>query len=437
MRKPKALPPPAIRRLEALKAEYKLVKGVRAPKGLKGNNADWLFEQIKAAKAAAAAKAVLAKAEEAKRLKREKYEEDIWRNMRKKYEEDNRLKKEDALRQKQEGHWWTCLQETAGGSAPTPSVDGGDGGARGHCWICLEGNRDYERGSAGAAGGSSVGPLLHQGCGCRGAAGFAHLPCLVDYAARQPRSGDLLQCKQCRTCGQSFTGDMRLGLAQAHWEMVQGLPAEAVERRQAMNRLALALQLCSGDHEAARPLLEECLAVARRVGGDEHPNTLAAITNLASLHQVMGHLEQALALGTEALAVKRRTLGSEHPDTLLSINNLASTHVSARNYDLAMPLCEEALDVRRRTLGDQHVGTLDFICKLAVVRAQMGELAEAVTLLREAVTGRRLLLGEEHPQTRQAVDDLWRVSEALVARKPQRGGGAGGAAAAGLLLLGS
>jgi hypothetical protein len=198
------------------------------------------------------------------------------------------------------------MQETEGGSA-APSVDGG--GARGHCWICLEGNGDeHEGGSAGAAaGGSSVGSLLHQGCGCRGTAGFAHLPCLVDYAVRQARSGQLLQWKQCRTCEQRFTGDMRLGLAEAHWDIVQGLPADDADRHFAMSALAGALQQCSHDSEAALPLLEECLAVARRVGGDEHPATLAAIANLAQMHREMGHLEQALALGTEALAVLRRT----------------------------------------------------------------------------------------------------------------------------------
>jgi hypothetical protein len=127
-----------------------------------------------------------------------------------------------------------------------------------------------------------------------------------------------LQWQQCRTCEQSFTGDMQLGLAEAHWEMVQGLPAEDWERHDAMNGLALALQQCSHDYEAALPLLEECLAVARRVVGDEHPDTLAAISNLANLHREMGHLEQALTLGSETLAVKRRTLGSEHPKTLVS-----------------------------------------------------------------------------------------------------------------------
>jgi tetratricopeptide (TPR) repeat protein len=317
------------------------------------------------------------------------------------------------------------MQETAGGSAAT-SVDGGDGAPRGHCWICLEGNGDDEGGSAGAAGGSSVGSLLHQGCGCRGAAGFAHLACLVDYAVKQPREGELLQWQDCRTCEQSFTGDMQLGLAQAHWEILvqaaglgDGLPVEDWERLSAMNRLAGALQDCSRDYEAALPLLEECLVVARRVGGDEHPNTLTSIGNLADLHREMGDLEQALALGTEALAVKRRTLGSEDPGTLASINNLAGVHLAARSYDLALPLFEEALDARRRTQGDQHAATLHAIYNLAAVRHAMGELAEAVALLHEAVAGFRRVLGEEHPETQNVVEHLRDVSEALEAIQPE------------------
>ena len=120
------------------------------------------------------------------------------------------------------------VQETAGGSA-APSVDGGDGAPRGHCWICLDDDGDDEDGSAGAAGGSSVGSLLHQGCGCCGAMGFAHLRCLVDYMVRQPTSAESLQWEQCWTCEQRFTRDMQLGLAQAHWEIVQGLTAEDME----------------------------------------------------------------------------------------------------------------------------------------------------------------------------------------------------------------
>jgi tetratricopeptide (TPR) repeat protein len=165
---------------------------------------------------------------------------------------------------------------------------------------------------------------------------------------------------------------MQLGLAQAHWEMVRGLPAETEERRVAMDRLATALQVCSRDYEGALPLFEECVAVDRCVCGDEHPDTLAAIANLAALHHEMGHLEQALALGTEVVAVERRTLGSEHRSTLISISNLAGVHLRAGNYDRSLPLLDEALGAQRRTLGNQHVDTLSAIQNLAAVYIQVG-----------------------------------------------------------------
>jgi hypothetical protein len=41
----------------------------------------------------------------------------------------------------------------------------------------------------------------------------------------------------CPTCGQHYTGDMQLGLAQAHWETVRGLPVEDTNRRVEMSVL--------------------------------------------------------------------------------------------------------------------------------------------------------------------------------------------------------
>ena len=45
------------------------------------------------------------------------------------------------------------------------------------CQVCLEGNDETEE-----AGGRFV----HGGCGCRGSAGFDHLPCLVEAATHNP-----------------------------------------------------------------------------------------------------------------------------------------------------------------------------------------------------------------------------------------------------------
>jgi hypothetical protein len=261
------------------------------------------------------------------------------------------------------------------------------------CYVCLE--------------GKDAGELI-RGCACRGSAGFGHLVCLVESAKAD---ASFHRWRTCSTCKQYFTGDVQLGLAEAHWEIVRGLPAEHQDRLFAMGELARARQECSCDYEAALPLFEECLAVERRVRGDEHQSTLTTIASLANLHQVMGNLKQALALGTEGLAIERRTLGNEHPNTLRSINNLAGMHHEARNPVLSLPLLDEALGAQRRTLGNQHVDTLSAIQNLAAVYVQVGWAAEAVPLLREAAVGFRRVLGEEHLETHRVMETL-RVLEA-------------------------
>ena len=57
--------------------------------------------------------------------------------------------------------------------------------------------------------------------------------------------------------------------------------------------------------------------------GDEHPDTLVSINNLAALLHTQGKLSEAEPLFREALSARKRTLGGEHPFTLGSINNLA------------------------------------------------------------------------------------------------------------------
>ena len=61
----------------------------------------------------------------------------------------------------------------------------------------------------------------------------------------------------------------------------------------------------------------------RRVLGEEHPDTLTSLNNLATLLQDMGELPEARRITEQELAVCRRVLGEEHPDTLTSLNNLA------------------------------------------------------------------------------------------------------------------
>jgi hypothetical protein len=64
----------------------------------------------------------------------------------------------------------------------------------------------------------------------------------------------------------------------------------------------------------------------RRVLGDEHPDTLTSLGNLASTYRMQGRWDKAEELEVEVMETSKRVLGDEHPDTLTSIANLALTY---------------------------------------------------------------------------------------------------------------
>ena len=66
---------------------------------------------------------------------------------------------------------------------------------------------------------------------------------------------------------------MQHELAEAWWARVQALPAHDHGRMAATNTMAVSLAQ-QGKHAEAEPLLQEMIAIAKRVLGGEHPNTL-------------------------------------------------------------------------------------------------------------------------------------------------------------------
>jgi tetratricopeptide (TPR) repeat protein len=289
------------------------------------------------------------------------------------------------------------------------SASGDDPGPA--CWIC------YERAFAAEAGAHSAGPLL-RACACRGPdASFSHLPCLVKYAGANRAASEGKSWWQCPTCKQDYTGELQLGLARGRWELVHGRAVEDGERREAVDKLAIALH-DARDFDGALPLAEEALAVERRINGDDHRDTLISIGNLANLHGNMGNHDLALPLHTEALAGSRRLLGDAHPHTLASISNLATVHAHScshmGNLDLALLLCEEAVVGYRQVLGTAHQQTLSAIGNMALLRGAMGDYAAAATLMREALAGRRRVLGEDHPSTQDAIAAMNMIEENLL-----------------------
>jgi len=132
------------------------------------------------------------------------------------------------------------------------------------------------------------------------------------------------------------------------------------------------------------------LTLDREVLGPEHPDTLAAMGNLANSYSDAGRKDEALKLHEEVLTLDRKVLGPEHPDTLWGMDNLAHCYGDAGREDEALKLREEVLTLRRKVLGPEHPDTLQAMNAVAWQLATSDVAAirngtNAVQLAEEAV----------------------------------------------------
>jgi hypothetical protein len=72
------------------------------------------------------------------------------------------------------------------------------------------------------------------------------------------------------------------------------------------------------------------MEASKKVLGDEHPNTLTSMANLASTYWNQGRWKEAEELQVLVTEARKSVLGEGHPDTLTSMVNLAYTLRSQR-----------------------------------------------------------------------------------------------------------
>lgn len=153
------------------------------------------------------------------------------------------------------------------------------------------------------------------------------------------------------------------------------------------------------EYARAEPLLETTLEVNRRIRGEEHPDTLLSMNNLALLYRDQGQFARAEPLFVAALEGCRRVRGEEHPDTLKTMNNLALLYKNQGQFAKAEPLYVTSLEAFRRGWGEEHPYTIKSMSNLAGLYLAQGQIAKAKPLIVKALEVSRRVLGEEHPDT--------------------------------------
>jgi len=123
----------------------------------------------------------------------------------------------------------------------------------------------------------------------------------------------------------------------------------------------------NGDWAETEKLDGQAIIKRKKIFGQEHPDTLTSMSNLAFTYVNQGRWKEAEKLQIQVLDMRKRVLEQEHPDTLTSISDLASTYKYQGRWKKAKELEIQVLDIRKRVLGQKHPDTLISIANLAAI----------------------------------------------------------------------
>ena len=161
-----------------------------------------------------------------------------------------------------------------------------------------------------------------------------------------------------------------------------------------------------GDHKKALELYEKVYKLSCKIFGEEHPDTLTSLNNLSMTYGDLGDYKKAFELQEKVCKLSRKILGEEHPVTLLSLNNLAGTYGELGDYKKALELFEKVYKLRCKILGEEHPGTLASLNNIAGTYGGLGDYKKALELQEKEYKLSCKILGEEHPDTLLSLNNL-------------------------------
>lgn len=161
-----------------------------------------------------------------------------------------------------------------------------------------------------------------------------------------------------------------------------------------------------GLNDRSLPLLEQSLALRRRLHGEEHPEVAESLEALGTLAQARGDLGRSEALHRQALAMREKLLGPGDPVVAESLNSLGADLLLKAQYDAAEPLFRRALAINRRHFGNDHEEVATNLGNLGLLEKQRGHPAEAEALYREALGVMRRVFGPAHPLIATQLNNL-------------------------------
>ena len=164
-----------------------------------------------------------------------------------------------------------------------------------------------------------------------------------------------------------------------------------------------------GDLKTAEALAIDSLAISTTLTGPDSLETASGMCRLGVILHTKGEFANAQRQLTECLRIRIARLGRDHEELTVPLDNLARLAQERRDFVTAERLYREALRIDLRTRGKDHPQYIRHLHNLATALHEMGNLDEAEPLYREAVASYRRVLGAEHSETIDAMATFGRL----------------------------
>ena len=155
-----------------------------------------------------------------------------------------------------------------------------------------------------------------------------------------------------------------------------------------------------------QPLLEESLAMRRRLFGNEHKDVAVTLVELGRVYVDRGLGDRAEPLYRESLEIRRQVFGEIHRETATSKSSLALVLLNRGDLAGAEPLLREVLDTSRKVLPEDHPNVGAGWNNLGLLLLDKGDFAAAEPMLRQSLAIRRKQFGERHAINATSMSNL-------------------------------
>jgi tetratricopeptide (TPR) repeat protein len=158
-----------------------------------------------------------------------------------------------------------------------------------------------------------------------------------------------------------------------------------------------------GLQDQAIPLLEFCIETNMRLLGFEHKKTQDVFYDLIFCLMDKGLFQQALPKAEVHRDIQRdiylQKIGPDHPDTIGAVNMIAQCLQDLDRYDEALPLYRECLQKTREQHGDEHPDSLSYANNLASAYQDKELFDHALPIHVAVLESCKRVHGDHHPET--------------------------------------